>query len=201
MTDLTTAQGFGLLRTERLPLPAPDRMTAAQRASAEALINSPRKGVKGPFIALMQSPPLLDRVAKFGEYLRFESTIEPRINEFVTAIVARHVGNQFEWAVHRPLAQQAGVAASVLEAVSQGARPAGMKPDEALAHDFAQELLRHNGVCDATYARAVEQWSERGMVELSALIGYFVCISWIMNVARTPAPAVPEGGMLGGFPR
>ena len=41
---------------------------------------------------------------------------------------------------------------------------------------------------------------EQGVVELTALIGYFAAVSWLMNVARTPAPAVPPGGPLQRFP-
>jgi len=43
-------------------------------------------------------------------------------------------------------------------------------------------------------------WGEQGVVELTALIGYFACVSWVMNVARTPAPAPAEGGALAPFP-
>jgi 4-carboxymuconolactone decarboxylase len=33
---------------------------------------------------------------------------------------------------------------------------------------------------------AHDAFGEAGVVELSTLIGYFVMVSWIMNVARTP---------------
>ena len=142
----------------------------------------------------------MERLADVGAYLRFESVIATRINEFVTAIVAREVGNQFEWGVHRPLAIAAGVAPAVMDDLAQGARPCGMVMEEALAYDFTIELMRRNGVCDATYASALACWGEQGVVELSALIGYFVTVSWAMNVARTPAPAGSTEARLGGFP-
>lgn len=102
-------QGGGQDNAERLPIPELSTLNPEQRAAADALIAGLRKGVKGPFIALMRSPALLDRFAKVGEYLRFESALDTRINEFVTAVVARHMGNQFEWFVHHPLAIKAGV--------------------------------------------------------------------------------------------
>lgn len=193
-------QGFGDARHERLPLPARETLNDAQRAAADALIAGPRKGVKGPFVALLRSPVLMDRLAKVGEYLRFESALPTRINEFVTLVVARHVSNQFEWAIHHPLALAAGTARETLDALALGARPATMSADEALAHDFATELLQRHGVSEPVYGAALGRWGEQGVVELTALIGYFACVSWIMNVARTPAPAAPAGGALGGFP-
>jgi 4-carboxymuconolactone decarboxylase len=199
-SSIPVPQGFAGERRERLPLPARETLNETQRAAADALIAGPRKGVKGPFVALLRSPVLMERLAGVGEYLRFESTLPTRVNEFVTLVVARHVSNQFEWAIHHPLALAAGTARETLAALALGARPATMADDEALAHDFAAELLQHHGVSDPVYAQALARWGEQGVVELTALIGYFACVSWVMNVARTPAPAASEGGALGGFP-
>lgn len=181
---------------ERMPLPARDAMTDDQRAAAQALIGGPRKGVYGPFLPLLRSPQLLDRVARLGEQLRFGGTLDARVREFATCIAARHVGNQFEWQMHAPLAVQAGVDAQAIEALRQGTRPATLAADESLVHDFATELLHTHGASEPTYARAVAQFGEAGVVELTTLLGYFVMVSWLMNVAHTPAqkasgPALP----------
>jgi 4-carboxymuconolactone decarboxylase len=194
----STPQGFARDARERLPLPAAAAMTEAQRAAAQALIDGPRKGVYGPFLPLLRSPALLDRVAKVGEYLRFESALDARIRELVTAAVARHVGNQFEWLMHAPLAVKAGVAETAIEAVRVGARPKGLRDDEEAALDFTFELLRNNGTSDPTYAAALQAFGEQGVVELSSLVGYFVMVCWLMNVARTPAQGSGPG--LDAFP-
>lgn len=197
-TDLR--QGSTQPWRERMPLPPMESMTPEQKAAAQALIDGPRKGVYGPFLPLMRSPVLLDRVARVGEYLRFESVLDARIRELVTAAAARHVGNQFEWHMHAPLAVKAGVDAGAIDALRQGARPAtGLKEDEALALDFALELLRTNGSSEPTYERAVRSFGENGVVELTTLIGYFVMVNWLMNVAHTPAMA-SAGAPLPAFP-
>ena len=190
-----TTQGFARDARERLPIPAQDAMTDAQRAAAQALIAGPRKGVYGPFLPLLRSPELLDRVAKVGEYLRFDSALDARVRELVTCAVARHVHNQFEWVMHAPLARKAGVAAEAIEALRQGARPKALAADEQVALDFAQELLRTNGSSDATYADALAQFGEQGVVELATLVGYFAMVNWVMNVARTPALPSEERGL------
>ena len=61
----------------RMPPLAPSQMSAAQRAAADELTAGPRKGVKGPFIALLRSPELLARLQKVGEFLRFGSSLPP----------------------------------------------------------------------------------------------------------------------------
>jgi 4-carboxymuconolactone decarboxylase len=193
-------QGFGEPWRERLPMPATDAMTAPQREAAEALIAGPRKGVYGPFLPLLRSPQLLERVAKVGEYLRFDSALDARIREFATCIAARHVTNQFEWLMHAPLAVKAGVPEAAIEALRVGARPKGLRADEEAALDFASELLHSHGTSEPTYDAALAAFGEQGVVELATLVGYFVMVSWLMNVAHTPAQAAAQGAPLQAFP-
>ncbi len=195
-----TRQGFTEPWRERLPLPDAADMTPQQKAAADALIAGPRKGVYGPFLPLLQSPELLERVGRVGEYLRFDSVLDVKLRELVTCAVARHAGNQFEWVMHAPLAEKAGVAPATLESLRLGARPTALPGDEALALDFANEVLLRNGASEPTYAAAVVRFGERGVVELTALIGYFVMVNWVMNVAHTPARPAPGVAALPPFP-
>jgi 4-carboxymuconolactone decarboxylase len=172
--------------TDRLPPLPMEQLDAAQRSAAEELIAGPRKAVKGPFIPLLRSPALLAHVQKVGAYLRFDSALPTRVSEFATLLVARHCGQQFEWFVHAAAAAKAGTAAATIEAIRQGQRPLQMDDDEALVHDVCIELLAHQGVCDATYGRALARFGERGVVDLTALVGYFVMICLVLNVAHTP---------------
>lgn len=175
--------------TDRMPPLPLDRMDAAQRAAAEALIAGPRKAVLGPFIPLLRSPDLMDRMQRVGEYLRYKSSMPAKLNELAMMLTARHTRNAFEWAVHYPLARKEGVAPATLEAIARGERPVSMPDDEALLHDFCGELLGTHAVSDGLYARALATWGERGIVDLVGCIGYFVAVCLVMNVAGTPAPA------------
>jgi 4-carboxymuconolactone decarboxylase len=178
---------------ERLPPLDTASMNDAQKAAAAALVAGPRKAVAGPFIPLLRSPELLDRMQRVGEYLRFDTRIPGKLNELAILVTARHVSNQFEWAIHHPLALKAGVAPATLDAIAKGRRPSQMPAEEAAVHDFALELLRTNAVSDANYARVLDLFGERGVVDLTATIGYFVAVCYVMNVAGTPTPqsAVP----------
>jgi 4-carboxymuconolactone decarboxylase len=173
---------------DRMPPLATEKMNDAQKKAAADLIAGPRKGVFGPFIPLMRSPELMDRLQRVGEYLRFGNSIPAKLNEFAMLIVARHVTNQFEWAVHHPNAIKEGVARATLDLIEQGRDPVGMPEDEELVYDFCTELLSKYHVTDATYARALKALGERGIMDLVGTVGYFVAICMAMNVAGTPAP-------------
>lgn len=193
-------QGFTEPWRERLPMPPADAMNAQQREAAQALIAGPRKGVYGPFLALLRSPRLLDRVAGLGETLRFDGVLDARVRELAICVAARHVTNQFEWQMHAPLAVKAGVAQAAIDALGAGARPKGLPPDEEAALDFAAELLQHHGASEPAYAAALGAFGEQGVVELATLLGYFVMVSWLMNVAHTPGPAQAQVPPLQAFP-
>jgi 4-carboxymuconolactone decarboxylase len=169
------------------PLPSGE-MSAAQRKAADALTAGPRGGVKGPFVPLLRSPELMDRLQSVGEYLRFRSSLEPRISEFVMLIVSREWSQQFEWVVHVPLGRKAGLGDALIAALAERRRPAGMREDEEIVYDFCDELLRTKGVSETTYRRAVQKFGEAGVIDIVAVAGYFTTVSMVMNVAHTPPP-------------
>jgi 4-carboxymuconolactone decarboxylase len=195
-----SAQGFHPTPAERLPMPPREAMTEAQRAAADAIIAGPRKAIFGPFVPLLQTPILMERIGKTGEALRFEGKLPDRLRELAICVVVRHVSNQFEWQTHVPLALRAGVSQATIDALAAGRRPNDLPADEQAILDFLSELMNRNGVSDETYAAAVQQFGAEGTVELTALAGYFVMVGWIMNVGRTPGPAGTATPPLIAFP-
>jgi 4-carboxymuconolactone decarboxylase len=173
---------------ERLGPPA--TLDAAQREAADELVNGPRRGVHGPFRPLLHRPPLLRAVAKVGETLRYEGTLDAALREWTICVVARELSNVFEWGMHLPLAEAAGVPTTALAALGAGEpSPDDLRPDLALARAVARELIGRHRLGDGTYSAALELWGEPTVVELLALVGYFAMVCWLMNVARTPGPA------------
>jgi 4-carboxymuconolactone decarboxylase len=177
-----------------MPPIAEAEQTAEQRQASAELANGPRGAVFGPFVPLLRSPELMSRVQKTGEYLRYRSALPPRLSEFVILIVARHWNQGFEWYIHHPIALQAGVAPGAAAAIGAGRRPSAMQDDEAVIYDFCAELHTKKCVTDATYARAKALFGERGVIDLTALCGYYAMLAMVMNVAQT---TVPAGGDLG----
>ena len=185
---------------ERMPALSTSSLNEKQRKVAEELTNGPRGGVRGPFIPLLRSPELVDRLGKVGEYLRFGSSLQPRISEWVMLIVSREWTNQFEWAVHVPLALKNGVRQEVVDALAEGRYPQGMAQDEAMAYEICDELSRTRGLCETTYRRAIEQFGEVGLIDIATIYGYFVTMCAVMNLAHTPAPAETKVAPLKRYP-
>lgn len=174
---------------ERMPRIAPEKMTEAQKSAAAELAAGPRGELRGPFIALLRSPGLLAPVQKVGEYLRFNCPLDRRVTELATLIAARFWTQQYEWQAHREHAMKAGLDPAIADAIAEGRRPAGMKPDEEIVYELLTETLHNKSVSDATYARAVAKFGEAGVVDLVGLAGYYLMLAMIMNMARTALPA------------
>jgi 4-carboxymuconolactone decarboxylase len=180
------------LTGERMPEMTLDQMTPAQRSIAEAIIHGPRGRMSGPFNTWLRSPVLADRLQKVGEYVRFNTSLDKRVNEMAILMTAQAWGAQYEWYAHAPLAIKAGLDPAVVKAIGAGRKPDNMKDDEAIVWEFTTQLRRDHSVDDAIYAKALEKFGEQGIVDLIAVNGYYDVVSMTLNVAHVKAPAEAE---------
>jgi len=167
---------------------APEEMNPAQRKVYDEIAGGPRGGVRGPFNALLRSPELADRAQKMGEYIRFNTSLPPRLSELAILITARQWSSQYEWYAHYPLALKGGLAPEAAAELAKGRRPAAMKDDEAAVYDFCTELHQKKAVSDAVYKAALERLGERGVIDLIGISGYYTMVSMVLNVDRYPLP-------------
>ena len=173
---------------DRLPLPPDGELTTEQRAAVAEISAGPRGGVIGPFAPLLRSPQLMTRLQKVGEHLRFSSGLDRRLFELTILYVSRWWDQDFEWSYHHPLALEAGLDPAVADAIGEGRRPEGMDPAAAAVWDLLDELHRTRQVGDDTYARALAELGDAGVVEVVGAAGYYTTLAMVMNVARTPVP-------------
>ena len=174
---------------DRMPPIPKDKMTDAQKKALEEVMASRGAGgAEGPFVPMLRSPELMNRLQTLGEYVRFHNSIGTKLTEFVILLTARQWTQQYEYNAHQPLALKAGLNQEIISAITEGRRPTGMAADEEIVYDFCTELRQNQSVSDATYARAVSKFGEQGVIDLTGLVGYYTTLAMIMNVARSPLP-------------
>ncbi|ALK98948.1 carboxymuconolactone decarboxylase [Massilia sp. WF1] len=174
--------------TDRLrPIPA-DEWTDAQREAAHEIVNGPRGALYGPFVPLLRSPELMGHAQRLGEYLRYRSAIGTRLSELAILVTAREWNQQVEWAIHAPVARQAGVKEELIGAIARRERPQAMAADEEAVYEFCVELQRDKRVSDRTYDKALALFGAQGVVDLMGVNGYYTFLAMIMNGAQTEAP-------------
>jgi 4-carboxymuconolactone decarboxylase len=169
------------------PIPA-EKLTEAQK-KAVAEFEAARGNMGGPWAVILRSPDMVNRARALSDYLRFNSSLPPRLSEFVILITAREWTQQYEWNAHHALAMKGGLSPEIAKAVAEGRRPEKMAEDEAALYDFCIELHRNRSVSDATYARALAKFGEKGIVDAIGLSGWYTLVAMVLNTARTPLPA------------
>lgn len=177
-----------------MPMIPDGELDPEQKRAVADIVSGPRGSLVGPFIPLLRSPEFMNRLQKTGEYLRFNSALEPRRSEMVILMTARLWTQAFEWHHHRPIAEKAGLAAEIIDAIAEGRRPSQMAADEAAIYDFIDELSRNRSVSDATYKRAVDAFGERGVIDMIGIHGYYSLLAMVLNATRAP---LPEGARPG----
>ena len=180
------------LTGERMPEIPLDRMSPAQRSIADAIMSGPRGRLSGPSNAWLRSPELADHLQKVGEYVRFNTSLDKRVNELAILMTAQAWGSTYEWYAHAPRALKAGLDPSIIAAIGAGRKPDNMKDDEAVVWEFTTQLRRDHGVDDAIYAKALEKFGERGIIDLIGVNGYYDVVSMTLNVAHVKPPADAE---------
>jgi 4-carboxymuconolactone decarboxylase len=170
------------------PIPA-DKLTDAQKKAIEEFKAARSADISGPFVPLLRSPEVMSRARAMGDYLRFKSSLPPRLSEFVILLTARQWTQQYEWNAHQPLALKGGLKGDIVDAIAAGRRPERMAADEEALYAVVDELHRIHSVSDTTYAHAVAAVGEQGLIDAIGIAGQYTMLAMVLNTARTPLPA------------
>ena len=170
----------------------PEGLDEKQRPLGEQILKVSSIGLGGPYNPLLRSPVLGQRMYDLFKYLRWETSLPLRLNEFAILIIGRLWRSQIEWLAHAPIAAREGLAPEVIADLKANRRPAKMRPDEAAVYDFVTELARTQKVSDETFARARALLSEQQLVDLTAVAGTYVTVAMLISMAEEPVPAGRE---------
>ncbi|MSV35180.1 MAG: carboxymuconolactone decarboxylase family protein [Bryobacterales bacterium] len=177
----------GLAQYRMPPIPA-DKFTPEQKKALELVQRPPRPpvGTTGPFIPLLRSPELMNRLQETGAYLRFQSSLPQKLVNMIALLTARYYTQQYEWDGNYPMSIKNGLSPAIADAIGDGRRPANMDADEEMLYNFVTELLQNKSISDPSYERMIAKFGEKGAVEAAATVGYYSTLAGIMNMARSP---------------
>ncbi|MBY0492717.1 MAG: carboxymuconolactone decarboxylase family protein [Cyanobacteria bacterium] len=135
----------------------------------------------GPFLDLLASPELMNRVGALGEYLRYRSALPPRLSEFAILITAAHWRQQFEWDIHAPIAAKAGVPQAVIDAIWAHTPPPHLDAGQQVLYDLCITLHRERGVSPTLRHQTQAVLGEQGTIDAIAICGYYALLAMILN--------------------
>ncbi len=140
-----------------------------------------RGGVRGPFAVLLNSPELAGRIGHLGAYVRFEGELPDADRELAILTTARAFDCAYEWAAHVPIAAEAGVSESAIDAVAESSPTDDLATGEAVVVEYGRELFGDHAVSDATFEAALDRFGESGVTELTGTMGYYAMIACVLN--------------------
>ena len=203
----TLAARFWTVTEPRLAPLAPPNLSAEQQELYDAIAGGrraqePRGGrglafpdgsLAGPFNAYLYTPGIGAKLQEVGAALRFDTSVPRKLAELAIIVVGRTWTAQFEWFAHSRMAAEAGISQDVIDAIAARREPAFSDNAEATVYRFASQLCAQHQVDDATYAAASALLGDRGVVELTMVIGYYNYVSAMLNTFQVPLPEGAKG--------
>ena len=163
------------MRLEPLTELTPEQATLRMRIAGN------RRGLPAPFQVWIRSPELCDRVEALATYCQHESPLPVRLRELALMIVASRLAARHSWNAHLDKAIAASLDPGALERLDAGEDPGFARPDEETLYRFATELLDTHFVSDETFAAALKEFGEVGLVEVIGSLGNYSMFAMLLN--------------------
>ena len=173
---------------KRFPQITLEQIAPEGQALAKEIIQISSVGLGGPYNIMFRSPVYADRMKKLLDYLRFNTSLPTRLNEFAILIQGYEWKSQVEWYAHYPLALKAGLPQSVADDLKMGIRPRNMAPDEEMVYDISMTLMKEHEISDAMFEKAKKIFSEQQIVDLVAVSGTYVTVAMLLAVGQEMSP-------------
>ncbi|KAK4131202.1 hypothetical protein BT67DRAFT_164516 [Trichocladium antarcticum] len=174
----------------RLPY-TPDPPAPASPAEAAIVQRMQARRAPRPLqpldLALLHAPPVADGWNAFLGAVRTQTGIPADLRELAISRVAVVNRAWYEWRHHAPLAEAAGVGREGMAVVRReeplvlgagaGDAPVGLSEAQWAVVCYTDEMTRNVQVRDETFARLRELFGEREIVEITATIACYNCVS------------------------
>jgi 4-carboxymuconolactone decarboxylase len=182
----------GASKEPRFPQVTMDQLDEKQKPLGEQIMKVSSVGLGGPYNLLLRSPVLGQRLFDLFYYLRWQTSVPTKLNEFAILVIARQWRSQVEWFAHAPIAAKAGLSPDIIAELKTNKRPSGMAEDEAVVYDFVTELTTTQKISDETFARARKVFNDQQIVDLTSVAGNYVMVAMVLAMAEQSVPPDKE---------
>ena len=138
----------------RFPQLTMDQLNDKQKPLGEQIVKVSSVGLGGPYNPMLRSPVFGQKMFDLLYYLRWQTSVPLKLNEFAILIIGRQWRSQVEWFAHAPLAIKAGLSPDIVNELKANKRPSNMTPEESVVYDFVTELTTARAISDETFNRA-----------------------------------------------
>jgi 4-carboxymuconolactone decarboxylase len=130
------------------------------------------------------APKMLQAQAAYAAALREESSLPRSLQELLILRVAQMNASDYEQSVHRPIAISCGVTPEKIAALASWQSSSLFDAKERTALAFVEQAAGSGEVADSVFAAAKKEFGAQQIVELAALVGWYVGNSRFVRALR-----------------
>ena len=182
----------------RLPLIAPDHLSAEQKPLYEAFkaqITGGFTGFKtvredgallGPWSVWIHEPKVGEATRVFLDAVSTMGRLSDEVKQIAILAVGSRYKAAYEMYAHAAVGGRDGLSADKMAAVCAGQRPSDLTREEATAFDVAMALLDGGVLAAPTYDAARDEMGQPALNELIQIVGLYSLVSITLNAYDVP---------------
>jgi 4-carboxymuconolactone decarboxylase len=140
-----------------------------------------RLGDNNIFPTLARHKDLFRAWLPFGGYLLGAGTLPARERELLILRTGFNCGSGYEWGQHVRIAEGLGMDRDEILRVARGPDADGWSDSDAALLRAADELHEDSKVSDPTWATLADAYDERGLIEITILVGHYHLVAFALN--------------------
>jgi alkylhydroperoxidase family enzyme len=140
-----------------------------------------RLGDNNIFATLARHEQLMRAWLPFGGLLLGGGVLPARERELVILRTGYNCLSAYEWGQHVRVSESLGIDREEILRVALGPEAEGWTAADAALLGAADELHEHAKISDRTWARLSECYDERGLIELTMLVGHYHMVAYALN--------------------
>ena len=152
-----------------------------------------RLGDNNIFPTLARHGELFRAWLPFGGFLLGRGVLPARERELLILRTGYNCASEYEWGQHVRLSEGLGIAREDILRVAAGADAPGWSAGDATLLRAADELHAQAKISDATWSALSERYDERGLLEITMLVGHYHMVAFALNSAGVELDAGLEG--------
>ena len=157
----------------RLPYLQRKNVSEADQKIFDVLPGRSQDGVLGGPLAFAAYNPAVAKALFDLHNAAVAGTLNPHVRELAIMVACRETNYNLEWNGHESSAVKAGVDPKVIDVVRKGGELTGLSEQDATVIRFGRQLYTAKKVDSATFAKAVQLFGQRGVMDMVAVMNTY----------------------------
>ena len=173
----------------RLPYLQRKNLNEADQKIFDVLPGRSADGVLGGPLAFAAYNPAVAKALFDLHNAAVPASLNAHVRELAILVACRETNYNLEFNGHEPSAVKAGVDAKVIDVVRKGGALTGLPDADAAVIRFGRQMLTDKKVDSATFAKIVELYTQRGAMDIVAVMNTYAVSGFFAIAVDEHAPA------------